>query len=103
MGDVHSSSEGAPGGLSADGQRRRMVGCGAPGSNVSRLSPSIPQTSHVKRLRRYRAASPLTPMAHSILLFSALLSVFLLLFGTLSHLHAYLTNMHSLSNKQISL
>lgn len=53
-------SEGVPGGLSADGQRRRMAGCGAPGSNVSKLSPSIPRTFPVKRLRRYSVASLLT-------------------------------------------
>lgn len=57
MGVVRPSSEGVPGGLSADGRRRRMAGCGALGSSVSRSSPSIPRTSPVKRLRRYAAAS----------------------------------------------
>lgn len=52
MGVVHPSSEGVPGGLSADGQRRRMAGCGAPSSSVSRLSPSFPRTFPVKTLRR---------------------------------------------------
>lgn len=59
MGVVHPSSEGVPGGLSADGQRRRMAGCGAPSSNASRLSPSSPRTSPAKSLRRYSTASPL--------------------------------------------
>lgn len=54
MGGVDLCSEGAPGGPSADGQRRRMAGCGAPRTSVSRSSPSIPQTSPVKRLRRYK-------------------------------------------------
>lgn len=56
---VHSS-EGVPGGLSAAGRRRRMDGCGAPSSSVSRLSPSTPQIFLLKRLKRYSAASPLT-------------------------------------------
>ncbi len=60
MGVVHPSSEGVPGGLSAGGQRRRMAGCGAPSRIVSRLSPSIPRTFPVKRLKRYSAASLLT-------------------------------------------
>lgn len=56
MGVVHPSSEGVPGGLSADGQRRKMAGYGAPGSSVSRLYPSIHRTFPAKRLTRYNAA-----------------------------------------------
>lgn len=48
----HSSCAGAPGGLNADGQRKRMAGCGAPSSSVSRSFPSILPTSPAKRLRR---------------------------------------------------
>lgn len=73
MGVVHPSSEGVPGGLSADGQRRRMAGCGAPSRSVSRSSPSIPRTFPVKRLRRYSTDSLLS---HSPSLFSASLSVY---------------------------
>lgn len=50
--------KGAPEGLSADGQRRRMVGCGALRRNVSRLSPSILLIFPVKRQRRYGSSSP---------------------------------------------
>lgn len=74
MGVVHPSSEGVPGGLSAAGQRRRMAGCGAPGSSVSRLSPSIPRTCPAKRLRRYGAAS-LLPHSRSLSCFVLCTSV----------------------------
>lgn len=100
MGIVHPSSEGVPGGLSADGQRTRMVGCGAPSSSVSRLSPSIPRIFLVKRLRRYSASSLLT---HCCSLHAFVLCTSFRLCSTQPHLHARHTNMHSLSNKLFPL
>lgn len=73
MGVCHPSSEGVPGGPSADEQRRRMAGCGARGSSVSRLYPSIPQTFPAERPARY-----------SIVYFSLTLFLSLPLFSYLS-------------------
>lgn len=98
MGIVHPSSEGVPGGLSAGGQRRRMAGCGAPGSSVSRLSPSIPRTFPVKRPRRYSAAFLLP-----LFLCSVHISCLPLLWSTQPHLHARHTNIHSLTHKLVLL
>lgn len=105
---LHSSCAGAPGGLSADGQRRRMAGCGAPGSSVSRSSPSILPTSPAKRLRRcfcrFLSSCPdfssLIPSFCSLLLLPLLLSLplFLTPLSCTSRKHT-----HRLSNKQLPL
>lgn len=99
MGVVLPPSEGVPEGLSADGQRRRMAGCGAQGSSVSRLSPSFPPTFPVKRLRRYSSAFIFS------LSFFVLCTSFCLCRSAVhkSHLHARHTNTHILSNKLFPL
>lgn len=113
MGGVDLCSEGAPGGPSADGQRRRMAGCGAPRTSVSRSSPSIPQTSPVKRLRRYKKdlSLPLSLCLSSIHLYifpflSAPFCLFIFYFSSCTRqpcwpeTHTY---MHSLRNKPFPL
>lgn len=84
MGGVYASSEGVPGGLSAGGQRRKMAGCGAQVSSVSRLYPSILQIFPAKRLERWSTA-----LIHSLIFFS----FSFWLWNTQFHLHACHTDL----------